>query len=982
MGKSLGSLFSMVIGFVMMFNPTTAAAGFMMFAGGMYGLAQSLAPTREPTLPARGDMVTGRDSQKSIPLVYGQRRVGLNQVYISTSGTDNKYLHIVGIIGEGEIDSIVETDGVKQIFLDDKLYTKYTHKGTSLVYYELFTGASDQAVCTTLKNATSGKSDAWDDPLRNTAYIYIRLTHNRDYFLSVPNITVEVKGLKVLDTRTSTTAWSDNPALIAYDYMIRTSQRGGMGINSTRITTSSVDDAANYCDADGWKCNYIQGELKPSIDCLADILATFRGDVIYSQCAFKFVYRDMANESVAMNLTGADVAEYGSISSLKIKQPSVFNTPNAVNVKYPNRDNKYITDDYVLEDSTAITGDGDYREMEVILAGVTESSNAQKLASYHLEKERINKQVSFTGHSRLLALEPHDLITLTHDIPGWEAKILRVGSVTMSQDAIPNIAAIEESSLFYDDIFDISTRSWHDTVYPDPFSTSIPDVTNVSLSEEYYDYASRTFTRLKVDFDPPASTTYPYWDHAEIHVSYDGGSVYKNIGNSNSDFVLDPVEEGLVYYVKICSVNIWGVKQDLGSCYSGVKLIDGKTTVPTTPQPITAVASGDVIIITTELITDPDIIGYEVRLGSAWAGSVYFGIYQGTQIRMAGIKPGTYTLWMAPKDNRGNYSSTKLTGDVTVFYPSNYADQATWLWDFGTHGTFSNAKATQYTGATVLKCKHDDTDQLLNSGFASGIADWSTSNVVCTTLATGGVGDLECVKVECTGAATGLIYQDTTKAFKNFRNNFIFHYKVASGSSDGTVSYNVYDITNSADLIARTTLPHTTIWSSVSTYFDLGWGTTGVSIKLQITSSGKQAYFDSVSLKNSSYLEGKWYSPEYDLTDKKKERVWGDFITYFTNSSGKWSALPSTLTWGAMGSTKKWYQLNEITQAAQLHSTFHFGDVTETYTGSAGYFQITAPEVYARYYRVEVSVTDPDAGSNLLLQNLNMIAAYWTTLNT
>src|SRR5512137_185938 len=85
--------------------------------------------TPEPTFDeseSRGTMDNVRDPQKPLPLIYGQRRVGLNLVYVTTTGADNSLLHIVGVIGEGEIDSIAQSAGVDQVWLDDKLYTEYT----------------------------------------------------------------------------------------------------------------------------------------------------------------------------------------------------------------------------------------------------------------------------------------------------------------------------------------------------------------------------------------------------------------------------------------------------------------------------------------------------------------------------------------------------------------------------------------------------------------------------------------------------------------------------------------------------------------------------------------------------------------------------------------------------------------------------------------------------------------------------------------
>jgi hypothetical protein len=102
--------------------------------------------------------------------------------------------------------------------------------------------------------------------------------------------------------------------------------------------------------------------------------------------------------------------------------------------------------------------------------------NAMKMAYYQLERWRFNKTVDFNGHSRLLALEPMDLINLTHEIPGWESKQLRVENVGFNQNLDVEVSCIEESVDFYDDEYDVSEHTKPDTSIIKP-STRPPGVT-------------------------------------------------------------------------------------------------------------------------------------------------------------------------------------------------------------------------------------------------------------------------------------------------------------------------------------------------------------------------------------------------------------------------------------------------------------------------------------------------------------------------
>ena len=703
---------------------------FFAVMSSLFSLVQMLGANQNDPLKAleeatRGQMVDSKDNQDNIPLIYGLQRVPVNVCYMITTGTNNNELHLVGIIGEGEINGIHQVGGVDQIWLDDKLYTEYG----SLVSYQVYTGTSTQNAHAALVTATAGMSpeDVWNDPLRNTAYIYMKLTYDQNKWQGLPNITVEVEGLKVYDTRTSTTGYSANPALCAYDFITRSSRRGGMGIDTARVVTASVDDAANFCDTKGWTLGLVLRDDSAAIDNLKQIIDTYRGDVIYSETQFKLLYRDWDSESVVMNLGESDIVEAGGVSSLKISQPSVFDTPNAVRVKFCNTDNKFIVDDYVVSDSTSITADGDFREETVQLLGITDYEHAMQMGNYHLERFRVNKAINFTGHSRCLALEPHDLVTMTHTFPGWSSKVFRVNAVTVTPAMEVAISAVEESSAFYNDVLDIASHNYHDTTLPDPTAT-VPNVINVTISEETYSWANRTHTRLLINFDPPAATSYPFWDHAEIWVSLDGGTNYNNIGTATGDFQVDPVEEGQTYTVKIVSVNIWGGKEIFASAYSAAHLITGKAEAPTAPDAISVVASGDTVTILTDDITDQDIEGYEVRLGDTWEGGIYIGTFKSAQIRLSGFKPGSFTFWLAPRDNRGRYSDTKRSGAVTVFRPAGYtARETTWNWDFSV-GSHSNTTNSTYASTAVLKCSHDG--NVLTGTWVSPIYDLSSAVTV------------------------------------------------------------------------------------------------------------------------------------------------------------------------------------------------------------------------------------------------------------
>lgn len=671
-----------------------------------------------------GQLVNTTSAARELPVLYGQSRVGINIVYKGISGSNARFFHLVGNVCEGEVEGVVEKDGTGQVWLGDKLWNEYksSSDGHALVHWEFFTGGADQTPCATLHNAIS----EWNEAKRHTAYIYVRLEYDRNVFQDVPDITLEGKWLKVYDPATSLIAWSDDPALCTRDYLTRSARRGGMGISAARIDDDAVSGAAAYCAAKEWTCNLPIIDNQACIDNLRQILLTYRGAVIFSRNRFKVRYRDLNYEVPVMDLAPDDVVEAGEDSSLEIEQPGIFDTPNAVKIVFLNKEKKYQEDEYPAADPALVAADGDFRQEEIAIRGIDNLPASVKMANYFRERLRVNKPVSFTGGRRCAALEPHDLVRFTHPVPGWSQKILRVEEVKEAYDGNVALSFIEEETAFYDDTYNLQDHSWHDTLLPSP-SDPVHPVVNVTHAEEVYYYRMRSFTRWIVSFEPPAEETYPWWDHAEVWVKVGEAGEWKFMTKASSGYMIDPVQEGERYYCRIVSVSIHGAKEDFAAAATVSKYILGKLAAPSSLAGVTAVASGDTVSIYAEEVSDPDIEGYEIRLGNSFAGGILIGFSPKPIWSKSGIKPGTFTFFVAAKDNAGHYSDTPRSATVEVYYPAGYSDKNTWSWDFST-GTHDNTEQTTYGAYTVLKCSH--TDGVLSGTWTSAEYDLGSIKTV------------------------------------------------------------------------------------------------------------------------------------------------------------------------------------------------------------------------------------------------------------
>ena len=119
-----------------------------------------------------------------------------------------------------------EVDAIEEIYISGKAlgtldadgFAVNSEYGTN-VRVKKHLGTSNDPADATLISEVGGKWDA-NRVLRGFTYTYIRLNLNQQEFQGgIPSIEVLIKGKKVFDPRTNTTAWSENPALCLYDYL-------------------------------------------------------------------------------------------------------------------------------------------------------------------------------------------------------------------------------------------------------------------------------------------------------------------------------------------------------------------------------------------------------------------------------------------------------------------------------------------------------------------------------------------------------------------------------------------------------------------------------------------------------------------------------------------------------------------------------------------------------------------------------------------
>ena len=707
------------------------AAAFKIFAAiaatawsvGMAGYGIKT-PGLSPEKPKdEGTLINSKTTDAIRPIVYGLTRVGGNLAFATTTGTDNKYLYFILSLAEGEVNKIHQSGGVDQIFLNGKLYTESDYAG--YFTYEFFSGSATQNVCSTLHTAYP----AFTDPRRYNAYLFCKLEYNRDKFTSIPDVTVILEGNLNKDFTTESvyasmgTLYTNNLAYCVYDFLTRPSTRGGKGLDPTRIDLASFRTAATYYDTYGWTCNMRVDKDQAADDNLSLLLANGRSDLIYSDNKFKLKFRDTREESVCMQITEDDIIQQGKESTIQISPASsLFDRPNAVKATYYNADLNYAQDEKVYQDDTAYDTEGDYREQSIELLGLSSLATVIPMSYYYLERARWGNILSFMMGNKGMSLETMDLVQITHRMPGWTSgtkPMYRVEDTMLQMDGNVALTLIQEDDSLYNDSYDIDTQELFITDLLSPSATVQP-VINVSHEEEVYYYRKRSFTRWKIDFDPPSVESYPFWDYAEVWMQIGSGG-YKFMTKATTDYQIDPVEEGVTYYIKLRSVSIFGAKENFDSAYTVSKQIVGRVNIPSNSTSFSATAVANVVTLNADFPSDPDIIGYEIRMGDTWNGGSFVHFSISPNVRLTFITPGTQKFWIAAKDNAGAYSPNPQSDSCTVPYPTSYDYKTEWVWDYDGIGSHSNTEHVVHLTVDALKCSH--TSNILIGTWTSPVYD-------------------------------------------------------------------------------------------------------------------------------------------------------------------------------------------------------------------------------------------------------------------
>jgi hypothetical protein len=512
-----------------------------------------------------------RDPAATRKIIYGKCRVGGAIVFFNTSDTDNNFLHLVIAVAGHEIESYEEV-----YFGDQKVWGNGSYVDDGTTDWEdhcllSFHKGDQTAADTTLVDAATGFTS--NHKLLGTAYVYVRLDYNAEVYVSgVPNISFVVKGKKILNPSNASTAYSNNPALIAYDYLRDTEY--GLGESAANIDTASVIASAAVCDTiinitggtqKAFECDGVLDSGTNIKENLEAILSSMIGSVSYYNGKFSIIahkHYTPVSDAVETSMIVSPIQV-----STKRSRKSQHNT---VKGQFISEENNYIVSDYPIQKNASyITQDGEEMPLNLTLAMTTNNVRAQRIAKLVMEKSRQQMTISMELNLNGLKYAVGDNIKINYARFSWSNKEFEITKLQLIPDPergmIVAVEAVENSSSAYTwsagDALDfviapaIDVYSGTDVVAP----TSL----NVYKHPDNVDRKFR-FTWAGVEEADNANPSEPYLDYYEV-LFHDGSLGYKDFSETTTethlDIILDHVNDRNQqhpWYVTVKAINVRG----------------------------------------------------------------------------------------------------------------------------------------------------------------------------------------------------------------------------------------------------------------------------------------------------------------------------------------------------------------------------------------------------------------------------------------
>jgi hypothetical protein len=674
------------------------------------------APRQSSQDEAKGTLVNKDSNNNPIPVVYGKRQVGLTRVFVESSGTDNQYLYVAGVLCEGGGAGITAID---EVYVDDKLVTfdgsltdgtirgvssgdtNFYKGGESLISIQGFFGLDNQSASSLLDETTNWTSD---HKLSGLAYVALRFKWNQDAFNGLPEVRVTVRGKKIYDPRldstkggsgshrqdtASTWAYSANSSLVLLDYLRNTRYGKGLPNDAFETNYDSFKTSANTCDTQVtpysgatsdinlFETNAVIDSEKKVLENVRELLVPMRAIFNYTQGKYKVIIEGTGSSQLLLTKDNvvSEVKLQGENKSEKYNRViGTFTNPEkdyqSDTVSYPPFDDSAL--DPADQHATMLSDDNNtLLERSFDMLQVTSPYQAEEICENILKRSRNNLKAEVTVTSEALNLSIGDIVTATYDTAGFSAKPFRVMSLAINSDSTVTLGLEEHQDNFYTWEEKGEAPTIADTVLPNPFSVSAP--ASVTLDDQLIEYSDGVvITALDVTIGASPDN---FVDYYQVEYKLSTDSTYQVSGQVKGlNHRILNVIDGLTYNVRVKAFNTLGVQ----STYtSASRTIVGGIAPPSDVTDFSCNIIGGDAHLSWQQITDLDLAHYQIRYstqtsGASWANSVSLVEKVARPATSVTVPARVGSYLIKAVDKNGNYSSNETIIATNVTTIGNY----------------------------------------------------------------------------------------------------------------------------------------------------------------------------------------------------------------------------------------------------------------------------------------------------------------------
>lgn len=423
----------------------------------------------------------------------------------------------------------------------------------------------------------------WDSSrrLRGISYIYARFGYSPKTFpTGLPDLSALLRGRKVYDPRSATTAWSDNPALCLRDYLL--DAPFGLREPSYRIGDDFTITAANVCDqtntlsgAKRYTCNGSFLTDGRPLDIIDGLLTSMGGLAHYAQGKWRM--RASAWSAPVLQLGAGDLRSSISVSTRHSRRDNF----NRIAGTFKGPETAFAKTGFTPVESAAFLAEDNGQEatLDLELLFTNTAEEARRLARIMLERNRQQLTVSARWGIQALKLQPGDVVELTLDRFGWTAKTFEVTEwafgLTEEQALEVSMTLREISEQVFDEVDDGAALVLDNTALPE-FVYQLT-VAGLSVSPSAgVATSSEVFSRALLSWDANASAVL---SHYGVEWRRVGATAWHATTTPNNQIEIEPLEPGRNYEIRVRAFTAEG----LAGAYATETF---KAAVDTTPPPV------------------------------------------------------------------------------------------------------------------------------------------------------------------------------------------------------------------------------------------------------------------------------------------------------------------------------------------------------------------------------------------------------------